>query len=207
MTTKGVMRSRIASELRRENIGSQIDQAISTAIDAYQSEPWAFSEVRSTTFETVDGTEFYSDSLTDLMKIDYVKLIVSNTPYTLEAGDPSQVESWSQSATIEGEPTTYVWYGDEMRLYPVPNDEWTVRVAGTFKVAEPDDDDEADNAWMTTAERLIRSRAKWELAMHVLHDEELAARMSAAVEEAHLDLKKQLMRKVMPSGRYSTMPF
>jgi hypothetical protein len=207
MSTLGNMKARIALELRRENIYVQIEQAVSTAIDAYQSEPWAFSETRNTTFQTVVGDEFYGEELCDLIKIDYVKLIVGTTPYTLEAGDPSQIESWSQTATIEGEPTTYVWYGDEMRLYPVPNDEWTVRVAGTFKVAEPDDDDEADNAWMTTAERLIRSRAKWELAMHVLMDEELAARMSAAIEEAHLDLKKQLMRKVMPSGHYRTMPF
>ena len=180
---------------------------MSSAIAAYQVEPWAFTESRTTTFDTVDGTEFYSGSLSDLIKIDYVKIIIGNTPYNLEAGDPSQIESWSQSAGIEGEPTTYVWYGEQMRLYPVPNSVWVVRVAGTFKVAEPDDDDEADNAWMTKAERLIRSRAKWELAMHVLHDEELAARMSAAVEEAHRDLKTQLMRKVMPSGRYSTMPF
>ena len=207
MTTWATMRARIAAELRRPNLLGQIEDAMSTAIAAYQVEPWSFSESRTTTFDTVDGTEFYSGSLSDLIKIDYVKLIVGTTPYTLEAGDPSQVESWSQSAGIEGEPTTYVWYGEQMRLYPVPNSVWVVRVAGTFKVAEPDDDDEADNAWMTKAERLIRARAKWELAMHVLHDEELAARMSAAVEEAHADLKKQLMRKVMPTGHYSTMPF
>lgn len=207
MSTLGTMKTRIARELRRNNIVGEIEDAISTAIAAYQVEPWSFSESRATTFDTVDGTEFYSESLSDLIKIDYVKIIIGTTPYTLEAGDPSQIESWSQSAGIEGEPTTYVWYGEQMRLYPVPNDVWVVRVAGTFKVAEPDDDDEADNAWMTKAERLIRARAKWELAMHVLHDEELAARMSAAVEEAHLDLKKQLMRKVMPSGYYSTMPF
>ena len=207
MSTLGTMKARIARELRRNNISGEIENAISTAIDAYQSEPWSFTESRTTTFDTVDGTEFYSGSLSDLIKIDYVKIIIGTTPYTLEAGDPSQIESWSQSAGIEGEPTTYVWYGEQMRLYPVPDSVWVVRVAGTFKVAEPDDDDEADNAWMTKAERLIRSRAKWELAVHVLHDEELAARMSAAVEEAHRDLKTQLMRKVMPSGHYRTMPF
>ena len=58
-------------------------------------------------------------------------------------------------------------------------------------VAAPATDDETGNPWMTHAERLIRSRAKLELALHVLKDETLAGTMKAAVSEAWDQLKSR----------------
>jgi hypothetical protein len=66
-----------------------------------------------------------------------------------------------------------------------------MRVAAAVDVAAPTTDVEASNPWMTTAERLIRSRAKLELALHVLKDLELAATMQQAVEEAFEQLKSR----------------
>mgnify|MGYP003487895577 FL=1 len=44
MTTLATMKDRIARELRRSNIETQIGEAITTAIDAYQTERFAFAE-------------------------------------------------------------------------------------------------------------------------------------------------------------------
>ena len=41
-------------------------------------------------------------------------------------------------------------------------------------IDEPASDDETGNAWMTTAERLIRARAKLEIAIHVIDNTETA---------------------------------
>lgn len=82
MTTLAVMKARIASEFRRDDLTADIASAITTAIDAYKYEPFPFNR-----------------------------------------------------ETFVGAPT---------------------------------DDSQTDNAWMTTAERLIRSRAKLEIAVNVI---------------------------------------
>jgi hypothetical protein len=104
------------------------------------------------------------------------------------------MEELSDSSTNTGQPSEYVWYGESLRLYPVPDDVYTIRLAGVFVAAAPAADDEASNPWMTKAERLIRSRAKLELALHVLRDQELSAAMGEAVRDAWDDLKTSTNR-------------
>ena len=74
-------------------------------------------------------------------------------------------------------------------MSPIPSDVWTIRLAGVFAVAEPATDGETGNAWMTTGERLIRCRAKWELATHVTFDDRMRSAMAEATQEAWNDLK------------------
>lgn len=199
MSNLTTMKARVASELRRSNITTQIASAISTAIAAYQGERWMFNEYRDKTFATVSSQEFYTSSddadIGLLVKLDYMKLLNGNTPYTLNPADPSTTETLSDSGTITGQPTDYVWYQQRIRLYPVPDAIYTVRMAGVFIAAEPATDGEASNPWMTTGERLIRSRAKWELAKHVLYDADLASNMAEATMEAWGDMKARTNRQ------------
>lgn len=194
MTTLAVMKDRVARELRRSNITTQIAEAISTAIFAYQDERLHFNEKRTFTFPTVATQEFYdSDDAADIgniIKIDYAKLHVGNTTFDLLPDFPSDIESSSTNATAIGQPGWFIYYGRQIRLYPIPAEVWNVRIAGLFKYAEPATDAETGNFWMTDAERLIRSRAKYELALHVLRDTELAQTMSSAVTEALEQLKR-----------------
>jgi hypothetical protein len=192
------MKARIASELRRSNITSQIASAITTAIETYQQERWIFNESRSVTFPTVAAQEFYtsadSASIPLLIKLDYAKVYIGDTAYALHPDDPSRMEELSDSATNTGQPSTYLYYDESLRLYPVPDGVYTIRLAGVFVAAAPATDDEASNPWMTKAERLIRSRAKLELAIHVLQDQELAAAMGEATRDAWDDLKTRTNR-------------
>jgi hypothetical protein len=59
----------------------------------------------------------------------------------------------------------------------------------TTFVDAPASDGEANNAWMTTAERLIRCRAKAELYAHVIKQSEKASEFFKLVEEALAELK------------------
>lgn len=201
MTTRTIMKSRIAQEVRRKayaDVGTTfqaaIDDAIASAIFAYQDERFHFVERRDVTFPTVALQEFYDGSdlaaIDSIVKIDYVKLIVGNTVFDLQPDFPSEIESAASDATSTGQPGWYLYYGRQIRLYPTPAEVWTIRIAGMFKYAEPATDGEAANFWMTDAERLIRSRAKYELAIHVLRDTELAQLMSAATTEALEQLKR-----------------
>lgn len=182
MTTLAIMKARIASELRRSDLTDQITSAITTAIEAYQHERLDFQETRSVTFSTVADQEFYdSDDAANLGTIefiDYVKLYVDNYPYRLKADDPGTLEQLSQNGTHTGTPLNYAYYGGQIRLWPVPAAVYTVRIGGVAKVAAPATDNEADNPWMTTAEELIRCRAKYELFEHVLMDMEKAPRFN-----------------------------
>ena len=212
MTTLSTMKSRIASELRRSNITSQIASAISTAISAYEHDRFFINESRDNTFMTVADQEFYSSSdaafIGTLTKIDYVFLFIQNTPFELSARQPRITEDASTNATATGTPTVYSWYDEQIRLYPVPSDAWTIRVGGVVTIAEPASDSETGNFWMTTAERLIRSRAKQELALHVLRDLELAQIMGGAATEAYDQLTDRTVRITKTGGgRIRPMPF
>ena len=195
MTTLAVMKTRIADELARSDLTTQIAYAINDAIDAYNNERFHFSETRANTFQTVAGQEFYGPSdaswLGKMVVIDYVYAYNENQPYRLPAETPANIELLAINGTFSGIPWSYCWYGNQVRLYPIPDKAYTIRMGGAVKVDPPASDAETDNAWMAKAERLIRSRAKLELALHVLKDRDLADTMSVAVAEAFEDLKSE----------------
>lgn len=219
MTTLTVLKERIAQEARRKaytSLGTAdqnaISNAITTAIEAYIDERLYFNETRTSTFTTVADQEFYSSSddadIGKIIKIDYLKLQVGDSVFDLMPDFPSEIESASNNATATGQPGWWVFYDQKIRLYPVPSDAWTVRIAGVYKYAAPASDDEANNFWMTDAERLIRSRAKYELALHMYRDTELAQTMASAVTEALEQLRRRTNKLTQrDNGRVRPMDF
>jgi hypothetical protein len=212
MTTRAIMAARIADELARSDLTSQIQYAIADAIAAYTGERWWFNESRTTvSFSTVASQEFYTSSddadIANIRRVDYCVLYVGDDVRKLEYRCPEDMEYLSANGTQEGTPWSYGWYDNKIRLYPVPDAVYTVRIAAHVKVAAPATDGEASNPWMTDAERLIRSRAKLELALHVLRDDALAATMAEAVKEAWSDLKSTTNMLFAGDGRITAMEF
>jgi hypothetical protein len=212
VTTLAIMKARVADELARTDLTSQIAYAITDAIAAYTGERWFFNESRTTvSFSTVDGQEFYTSSddadIANIRKMDYAVLYVGDDVRKLEYNSPETMEYLSANGTQEGTPWSYGWYDNKIRFYPVPDAVYTVRIAAHVKVAAPASDSEASNPWMTDAERLIRSRAKLELALHVLRDDALAATMAEAVKEAWSDLKSTTNMLFAGDGRIRAMEF
>ena len=166
------MKARIGTEIRRPGLTTQIASAISTAIASYVDERIFYSESRDVSFATVVSQSLYTSSdhasLALLEQIDYVHLIVDSQNFRLRYMDPEAIERASSSTTSTGQPTDFSWYQEKLRVFPAPSSaDWDIRVAGLFQVAAPASDNEASNKWMTDGERLIRSRAKWELAQHL----------------------------------------
>jgi hypothetical protein len=212
VTTLAIMKARIADELARSDLTSQIAYAITDAIAAYTGERWHFNESRTTvSFSTVDGQEFYTSSddadIANIRRMDYCVIYVGNDVRKLEYNSPETMEYLSANGTQEGTPWSYGWYDQKIRFYPVPDAVYTVRIAAHVKVAAPASDGEASNPWMTDAERLIRSRAKLEIALHVLRDDTLAATMAEAVKEAWGDLKSTTNMLFAGDGRIRAMEF
>lgn len=188
MTTYGAMQDRIADELDRTDLTTQIQKAIQTAIEKYERKRFYFNEARSLTFTTVDGQEFYTSAdatdIPNLLFIDNVKLTISaSDKIDLDRADYSELEYLStNSTTDEGQPTCYAYYAKQLRLYPIPDAAYAVRVSGVFALSDLSATADT-NAWMTDAEALIRSRAKREIFTHVIRDVEGAQAMAQAEAE------------------------
>jgi hypothetical protein len=212
--TQAAMKLRIKNEIGRSDIDGDIANAIADAIEAYQEERFYWNESRTITFTTVQDQEFYDSSdaasLATISKIDYVTVYTGNQPYQLLAMAPQDIEHASTNGTSTGQPSWYCYYGEQLRLYPVPSDAWTVRVGAQITVAAPASDAEANNPWMTKAERLIRNRAKAELYTHVddIADDGKAAKHLAMAEEALGQLRERTaILTQIGEGRIRSMCF
>lgn len=205
MATLATMKDRIARETRRSNIATQIAEAISTAIDHYQGERLWFNVTRELTIPTVVNQQFYSATddadIGVLEKIDHVHIETADLQtFKLYEEPPEIIERLSQQGTETGEPRYYCFYDNRLRLYPVPDDVYTIRISGQRTTAAPASDSEAGNPWMVEAERLIRFRALFELFAHVIVDMERAQIASGAAEEALTHMRIRTANKQQTGG-------
>lgn len=200
MSTLATMKARITSELRRTNIASQIASAIQTAIEACEAERYTFNETREISFDTVADQDKYDSTdnayLGRILKFDYVKSEIGATYYDLRQMKPKEIESLNSGGASNGQPLGWAWYNQQLWIHPVPADVYPIRVGALVTIAAPASDDEAGNPWMTTAERLIRCRAKFELYTHVLLDFDKAALFSPDNDEGPTgEAMRQLRRR------------
>lgn len=181
------MKARIALELARSDLTTQIASAITDAIGVYASERFTFSEVPAdgtVTFNTVAGQAVYTSAdcadLGTLYKIDAVNInINSATIFELRRETPERLIIYNQQAGImTGQPSWYAYENGKMIISARPDRAYLITLALFRNIAAPASDAEASNPWMTTAEQLIRSRAKFELATHVTRNPTMAAAMS-----------------------------
>jgi hypothetical protein len=166
-------------------LAAQIASAITDAILIYQKERFRFSEATFSnprTFNTVIGQGVYtSTALADigtLEKIDFLNIQIGNAWFPLHRYEPETVLLYNEVNTMSGQPIGYAYMGNQLILSPVPSGIYPMQLGGFFIVPAPATDDEVGNPWMTDAERLIRARAKYEIAVHVTRNAALAAEMS-----------------------------
>jgi len=196
------MKSRIADEISRSDLSNEIGRAISDAIDTYQSTRFFFNESRDVTFNTTVAQEFYDASdepnISDLLSVDYVKIKIGSVLWGLMRKEPQDLEL---AIPANGQPSSWTYYNQQLRLYPIPFDVWEVRIAGQILTAEPTTDTEKNNPWMTYGERLVRSCAKRLLFLNVDDlDANLAVAQTALEKEAVSELKGRTA-KMLGMGR------
>lgn len=171
MATLAVLKARIADELDKDNLTSQIAYAVSDAVDLYKSRRFKFNQ-RRTTFSTADGTEFYTTSTIpdDIAQIDTLVLTVSGRRVILDAWTYRDMERIASTTSTEGQPVAWAWYADQLRLYPTPNATYTVTISYLQNIDIPATDAES-NVWTTEAGALIRHAAKRMVASDVMRDD------------------------------------
>jgi hypothetical protein len=168
MTTRTIMKARIADEIARDDLTSQIADAITTAISHYQYKRWWFNEDTEVTSSTVIGTEYYSAPAI-FFDIDFIRATDGTTKWLIDPTSFEDIEGRQAGVTTNSRPFLYAEYQDQYRLYPVPDAIYTLTWSGVIDRA-PASDGETGNPWMTKAEALIRSRAKAVIMLDTVRD-------------------------------------
>ncbi len=198
MTALADLKARIADEINRTDMTSQIALAISTAVKAYKSTRFAFNE-STDTLVTVAGTAEYStatvapnDLPSDIIDIDTARITVNSNRYLLEPVTFETIDANDVSTTYTSRPIWYAWRAEALRLYPCPDAAYTIDLRYHADVAE--------ETWCTRAEALIRARAKKELYLHALFDTASAQTMEMIEVQEKAALLRE-MRHKQTSGR------
>lgn len=176
MSTFAEMQSRIADDVNRSDLTTQIQKAINRSIAHYSGRDFWFTETTGT-FSCVASQEAYgtADSLpSDLRDIVLAQVTVSGNDYELTRRSIGWLQKQDPSDN-SGQPTDYAFFQKKMYLYPIPDSTYTITLF--YKKSYSDLSATSDTNDFTTipeAEELIEYRANWWLNKRVIKDREEA---------------------------------
>lgn len=197
---------------------------INNAIEIYQKERFRFNELQPATpftLNTVQGQTVYdvnSDARIPLLyQIDYINYLLGTTTEKMSRVMPENVYLALQNGTEAGPPQEWAWDGQSIVIYPrPPSTSYQLTIGGYLQFAGPTNGAETTNVWMNAAERLIRARTKYEIAVHVTRNAEMQKAQSpimpAPGEDGHAaywaycELKGEA-NKIRGTSRIRPMPF
>lgn len=168
--TFGAIKTRIADEINRSDLTSQISLAVISAVEHYERERWWFEETIDATVSTVAAQDYVSNAIISTMaRIDKVQITVGSAQYTVF---PISYDEWASQATstTSGQPTEYTYYKDRLYLYPTPGDTYTLDISGVQRLTTLSGASDT-NGFTNYAEELIRQRAKADIRCNVILDE------------------------------------
>lgn len=194
------LKSRIADDLVRSDLNTQIVNEIYDGITKFQRRRFWFNETRDETFSTVAGQYIYGyddlSTIPDFVAIDALYSTVSSYVRQLRAVPPEELETLGGTNAMTGEPTSWCYFAQSIRLYPVPNGVYSMRIQGHIRKTPPTNvTDSAYNVWTYEAFELLRCYAKRQIAMHTLRDMEMVAIMNDAVKSQINDLLAETSKR------------
>lgn len=160
---------------------SQTRSAILAAIRYCERYTFYFNETRDVTFPTVNGQEWYTSAdnanIPTLVRIIEAYCERSDGERTrMRRVTPQEIELTADNSASSGEPYSYTYFGQRVRIYPIPDATvYTIRLQlGPYRLATLVNDTDT-NAWLSEAYDLIKARAKYILQKDTLKDAALAA--------------------------------
>jgi hypothetical protein len=194
MPTLAQLKARIANDLTRDDLTDQIANVIPDAIAAYANERFWFNVSRNFTFATVAGQAAYGAAdlatIADFIRIDAIFLPQNQSIYPLDRFEPADFEVIAGGMSGGGRPTAFTYIDQQIRLWPTPTAIYPLRVHAHYRLPALSTDGDS-NAWVTDAERLIRTHARMLLYLNVLEDIDGATRMQAQIPGLLADLRQE----------------
>lgn len=169
MSDYGTMQTRIQDELKRGNLSSQIDNAILSALRFYKRHKFRFNITRATT-STTDDIEYYGLP-DDFIELDTMTLQEGQELVFLTERSHYWIDQEKSWVDYKDRPRVYAVQADEFRLFPKPDDAYTLTLTYHYELPEPSADTDT-SAWFTDGEELIRTHAKVDLLENIIRGPE-----------------------------------
>lgn len=196
MTTYGTMQTRIADEVTRTDLTSQIQNSIQTAIKKYEREEFYFN-VTTGTFLTVAGQEYYGSAansdIPNIARLISATIDIGGEESLLEIVGYEEIERLSDGSS-RADPDKVAYYTQRVRLCPIPSAVRTITLTYVDRFTELSAAGDT-NAWMTDGEEMIRTCAKADLFNHVIRSYDEADRMLALCDRAYMVLRRETVRR------------
>lgn len=192
------LQNRIADELLRTDLTSQIASAVNRAIDFYAARKFWFNEQRVTGV-CVANNEYvaYPTGLRVLDAVFVTTNLSGAAPgYALEKKSEAEIEEFAQNVNTATQPMFYCTIGEQIRLYPMPNLAYPLTSVGVFDVTPTLVNPTDTNSWSADGQDLICARAKYTINRDVLRDPEAAQADLLAQNEAFQRLAAETARRV-----------
>jgi hypothetical protein len=179
----------------------QIQNACYAAIRYCEREVYYFNETRDVTFTTVDGQEWYgaadNSNIPTLVRIVDAYCERSDGERTrMRRVTPEEIELTADNSASSGEPYSYTYFGQRVRIYPIPDATvYTIRLQlGPYRLATITDASDS-NAWTTEAFDMVKARAKYIIYKDILKEADLAAEALNDYNDQHNALKAETSRR------------
>lgn len=198
MTTYATMRNRIVDDLIDSSLTTaQINQAIQTAIKFYERKEFYFNQ-KTASFATVAAQEYYGaaalSDIPDIIRIISATVTSAGSKYPLLYSDFATMDAM-QDGAVTSMPRHLAYFGQQIRLYPIPDTVYTMGLSYIYRFAALSADGDT-NAWMTDGEELIRQSAKRRLGLDIQGGEEIAMRAKVLEDEAYDELLAESRRRL-----------
>lgn len=201
MPTLGEMKTHIADDLddTSSTYATQIARAITRAIEHYKKTRFAFNESRTIEITLVIDQDTYDEDddadISAIIKMDGVFLIdAAGQISSMRPMTPQEMEILIDNSASSGEPYAYSYYGKTLRVYPIPDYAYTVRIQAWYRLDAPSLDAD-ENAWTNEAYDLIKSRALFNVATFTLQNEAVAMAAKRDELEAEDALTREMNNK------------
>lgn len=197
-STLGDLKARIADELARSDLTSQIELAIDDAIDIAATHRFWFNEVRGLELPLVAGQTYYTNTdIEALVEVDNLYLWLNNNQRrNLLVAPNARLDALYNGTEPQGEPLRWSRYGPELRFWPTPDQSYTVFIDGSTK-GQPMEDDTDSSVWTTYGERYVRALAKLQLYAEVIRDDDQALAQSKLAQSYLENLQAQSEGRTM----------
>ncbi len=186
MSTYTQLQSRIADDLNRTDLSSQIQQQILLAVQHYKSERLWFNETSTTLTATVG--QGYVSAPSDLLAIDRFYITVSGKNIELLPEDLNSVVEFRP--TTNGRPRSFCFYQNRFELDRLADTAYSMPlyyVKELTALATGSD----SNGWTTDGEDLIVFHAEKMLYANVIKDFEKATAAAVLAKDALTQLRSR----------------
>lgn len=173
MSTYLDLQNRIADELDRPDLTSQIQLAINSAVSFYARKNF-FGTESSFTFSTVVGQEYYTagdnPAIASSPFLDELNININTGRIQMTRESFEWIDAISFLPTATGQPYYWAYRAKQIRFYPIPSQVYVVTAYNTPRLGLLSDP-QTSNFWTDTdegGEALIRTRAKLYLLLNVI---------------------------------------